>query len=171
MGYAGLLGVGSVFSEVSLLGGRLVRHLAGLLSLVVLGGMVGVVGPVAAGEVIYPDSDGGWVFVDAGDGFSDIADAGGHRANVETLAGRGILDGTECAPGRFCPKDPIERWVMAVWLVRAVDESEPAAVVSSRFADVDIGVWWLPYVERLADLGITRGCSVEPARFLSCRCP
>ena len=157
----------SVFSEVSLLGGRLVRYLAGLLSLVVLGGMlgVGVVGPVAAGEVIVPDSDGGWVFVEAGDGFSDIAEAGGHRANVETLAGRGVLDGTECAPGRFCPKDPIQRWVMAVWLVRAVDEAPPAAVVSSRFVDVETGEWWLPYVERLADLGITRGCAVEPARF------
>ena len=164
-GYAGLLGDASVFSEVSLLGGRLVRHLAGLLSLVVLGGMVGVVGPVAAGEIIIPDSDGGWVLVDAGDGFSDIAEAGGHRANVETLAGRGILDGTECAPGRFCPKDPIERWVMAVWLVRAVDGASPAAVVSSRFVDVETGEWWLPYVERLADLGITRGCAVEPARF------
>ena len=107
-GYAGLLGDVSVFSEVSLLDGRLVRYLVGLLSLVVLGGMlgVGVVGPVAAGEVIVPGSDGGWVFVEAGDGFSDIAEAGGHRANVETLAGRGILDGTECAPGRFCPKDP-----------------------------------------------------------------
>ena len=84
-GYAGLLGYASVFSEVSLLGGRLVRLLAGLLSLVVLGGMVGVVGPVAAGEIIVPDSDGGWGLVDAGDGFSDIAEAGGHRANVETL--------------------------------------------------------------------------------------
>ena len=160
-----MLGDGSVFSEVSLLGGRLVRLLAGLLSLVVLGGMVGVVGPVAAGEIIYPDSDGGWVLVEAGDGFSDIAEAGGHRANVETLAGRGVLDGTECAPGQFCPKDPIQRWVMAVWLVRAVDGAPPAAVVSSRFVDVETGEWWLPYVERLADLRITRGCAVEPARF------
>ena len=54
---------------------------------------------------------------------------------------------------------------MAVWLVRAVDEAPPAAVGSSRFVDVDTGEWWLPYVERLADLGITRGCAVEPARF------
>ena len=84
---------------------------------------------------------------------------------METLAGRGVLDGTECAPGRFCPKDPIQRWVMAVWLVRAVDGAAPAAVVSSRFVDVETGEWWLPYVERLADLGITRGCAVEPARF------
>ena len=144
---------------------RLVRHLVGLLSLVIVGGMLGAVGPVAAAETIYPRVDGEWVLDDAGGGFSDIADAGGHRANVETLSERGILVGTECASGRFCPKDPIQRWVMAVWLVRAVDESEPATVELSRFADVDIDVWWLPYVERLAELRITRGCSVEPALF------
>ncbi len=109
----------------------------------IVGGMM--VGPVSAAE-----------------GFSDIADAGAHRANVETLAEWGILEGTECAPGRFCPKEPIQRWEMAVWLVRAVD-FEPDAVEGSRFADV--GVWWLPHVERLADLGITRGCSVKPALF------
>ena len=97
--------------------------------------------------------------------FSDIAEAGGHRANVKTLAEEGILDGTECSPGKFCPNEPIQRWVMAVWLVRAVDETEPDAVGSSRFGDVDADEWWVPYVERLADLGITRGCSTEPVLF------
>ena len=67
--------------------------------------------------------------------------------------------------GGFVLKILVQRWVMAVWLVRAVDEVPPAAVVSSRFVDVETGEWWLPYVERLADLGITRGCAVEPARF------
>ena len=97
--------------------------------------------------------------------YSDISDAGGHRANVEALAERGILQGTECAPEQFCPKEPIQRWVMAVWLVRAVDETEPAGPESSRFEDVARSEWWFPYVERLADLGITRGCTTEPALF------
>ena len=30
---------------------------------------------------------------------------------------------------------------------------------------IQTGEWWSPYVERLADLGITRGCSTEAARF------
>ncbi len=94
-----------------------------------------------------------------------MADAAGHRANVETLAEKGILEGTECGPGQFCPKEPIQRLVMAVWLVRAVDGSDPADRGSSRFEDVDVSQWWSPFVERLADLGITRGCSTEPARF------
>ena len=33
------------------------------------------------------------------------------------------------------------------------------------FVDVDTGEWWLPYVERFADLRITQGCAEEPARF------
>ena len=103
--------------------------------------------------------------LEGGEEYSDIADAGSHRTSVELLAEKGILAGTECAPGRFCPTEPIQRWVMAVWLVRAVDGVEPNAGSSSRFVDVDPTEWWVRYVERLADLGITRGCSTEPARF------
>ena len=126
---------------------------------------MGVVGPVNATEAVYSSNDGELVFLGGGGEFSDLTEAGVHRANVETLAERGILDGTECAPGQFCPNKPIHRWVMAVWLVRAVDEIEPGAVETSRFVDVDVEAWWMPFVERLADLGITRGCALEPARF------
>jgi len=97
--------------------------------------------------------------------FFDIAGAGVHRANVEILAARGVLEGTECAAGRFCPDLPIQRWVVAVWLVRALDGADPAPVERSQFADVDEGAWWAGHVERLADLGITRGCELKPARF------
>lgn len=153
--------------RVRRLGGRPPSKLPALwrtvLVVALVAGMVGGIGgvPVAAGEPLTPDG----VVLQAAEGFTDIADAGVHRANVETLANRGILEGTECAPGQFCPVDPIQRWVMAVWLVRAVDGVNPPAVGSSRFSDVEAGEWWSPYVERLADLGITRGCAVEPARY------
>ena len=146
----------------------LVRRLAGGLGVVLIaGGMVGFgpSGPAAATEPGPLVSDNAAVLQVAGEVFSDIADAGGHQANVETLSDRGILEGTECGPGQFCPRDPIQRWVMAVWLVRAVDGGDPADPGSSRFEDVDVSQWWSPFVERLADLGITRGCSTEPARF------
>ena len=75
-----------------------------------------------------------------------------------------MFEGTECGEGLFCPGEPVLRWTMAVWLVRVLDESEPQAG-SSRFDDVDDSEWWMPHVERLADLGITHGCATEPARF------
>ena len=59
----------------------------------------------------------------------------------------------------------IERWVAAVWLVRALEGGPSAPVETSRFEDVDAGQWWAPYVERLAELGVTRGCATEPDRF------
>ena len=97
-------------------------------------------------------------------GFSDLGEAGSHQADVENLAGKGVLEGTECQPGAFCPTDPLERWVMAVWLVRVLDGTAPPPA-ASRFVDVDPDTWWTPYVERLAVLGVTVGCATGPARF------
>ena len=96
---------------------------------------------------------------------TDTAEAGIHSPAVEVLESIGVFDGAECAPGRFCPAEPLRRWVMAVWLVRALGEKDPAAADSGGFADVDDGVWWAGHVDRLADLGITNGCAAEPARY------
>ena len=97
--------------------------------------------------------------------FSDIADAGVHQSAVSALAADGVLDGTGCGQGRLCPQEPILRWEMAVWLVRMLDGSDPAPSDVSRFADVDPGEWWSPYVQRLGELEITKGCATEPLRY------
>ena len=82
---------------------------------------------------------------------------------IEALQSRGVFEGTECDEG-FCPNQPLPRWQMAVWLVRALEETEPRAT-SSRFADVENHLWWMPYTERLADLEITVGCKSEPLSY------
>ena len=130
--------------------------------------------------VASKQSGGGWLIEEVGPatstdpattpptpeaGFSDLDGAGTHRSAVESLAGEGIFEGTECRPGGFCPDGAVQRWVMAVWLVRILDGADPGPVSSSQFADVDAEVWWAPYVERLADLGVTTGCSTEPVRY------
>ena len=97
-------------------------------------------------------------------GFSDLDEAGSHRAGVEELAETGVLAGTLCAPGEFCPGEPLARWVMAVWLVRVLDSTDPVGS-DTRFADVGSDEWWAPYVERLAVLGVTTGCATGPARY------
>ena len=88
-----------------------------------------------------------------------------HEAALETLAERGILDGTECSENRICPDDAIKRWTAAVWLVRALDNQEPPAVDGTAFDDVDTDAWWMPHAERLAALQITEGCTTQPLRF------
>lgn len=110
-------------------------------------------------------SHGAFGAAPAGAQLSDITDAGVHQSAVEALDAAGILRGTGCTSDRLCPREPLPRWAMAVWLVRALDGSDPPRSDTSRFADVESWRWWVPHVERLAGLGITAGCVGNPARY------
>ena len=123
-----------------------------------------VVGLVAPGGAVSETGGSGGGLVGAG-GFSDVDDGSVHGSAVGVLAALGVFDGTECGGGLFCPDEPILRWQMAVWLVRVLEEAKPESVGSSRFADVDAGAWWASYVERFAELDVTRGCAVGPLRY------
>ena len=101
--------------------------------------------------------------------YQDVAESV-HRPGIAVLAEMGVLAGTDCEDGlRFCPSDGMPRWMMAVWVVRMLDrgkDPEPfAGGQATRFSDVDGTVWWAPFVERLAELGITGGCSTKPLSF------
>ena len=73
--------------------------------------------------------------------FSRIA-SGGEQSRI----GLGILVATRgCLP------------------VMVFDEVD--AGVGGRVADVDTDQWWAAHAERLADLGITLGCSAQPVRY------
>ena len=131
--------------------------------------VVGIVWPTGCFRVVVVLVLASSLVVPAGSvaaqgGFSDLGEAGSHRAGVEGLAERGVLEGTLCAPEEFCPGDLLARWVMAVWLVRVLDGTDPVGS-GSRFADVGSDEWWAPYVERLAELGVTTGCATGPARY------
>lgn len=97
--------------------------------------------------------------------FADVPVSGTHSAAIADLARTGVLDGTECDSGGFCPEEPMRRWVMAVWLVRALDGGDPVGGVQPRFGDVGAGEWWAAHTERLAELGVTKGCSADPMLF------
>ena len=131
------------------------------------GWVVGLVVFVLVSGMLGVDPSGAVDGSDSGDvvavGFDDVG-GGVHAPAIDVLEAEGVFDGTECGDGLFCPREPILRWVIAVWLIRVLGE-EPAEAGSSRFSDVDAGVWWAPYVEALADLGITKGCDTEPLRF------
>ena len=98
--------------------------------------------------------------------YADV-EGGAHAASINALASdsRDILAGTDCDGGLFCPDDPLPRWVMAVWLVRALDRTDPDPSGESSYADVDSGRWWAPHTNRLADLGVTKGCHDDPPRY------
>ena len=96
--------------------------------------------------------------------YTDVSADGTHYPAITALGDLGIFDGTDCGQNRFCPTDALPRWAFAVWLVRILDGDDPTPR-SSRFADVTGSPWWEPHVERLAELGVTAGCSTNPLRF------
>ena len=98
-------------------------------------------------------------------GSFDDDDGSVHEASIDRLAAEGVLEGTECGDLRICPDQPLERWVMAVWMTRVLDDDPLPSDAGTRFEDVDADAWWAGYVERLAELGVTDGCKTEPLRY------
>ena len=96
--------------------------------------------------------------------YADVPQDAWYREPVVSLEAQGIFEGTDCEAG-FCPGEPLERWQMAVWVVRILDGQEPALIDESRFADVDNHEDWIHFIDRLADLGVTVGCKSEPLRY------
>ena len=90
--------------------------------------------------------------------FTDTAEDAYYSDAVNALAGGGVFDGTECAEGMLCPGGAIDRKTMAVWTVRALDSGDPAQIPNSRFSDVAADSFHGPFIERMAQLGVTAGC-------------
>ncbi|HEY7563824.1 MAG TPA: PQQ-dependent sugar dehydrogenase [Acidimicrobiia bacterium] len=80
-------------------------------------------------------------------------DANLHEGNIEAIFAAGITVG--CGPSLFCPSAPVTRAEMAVFIIRALDETPIAH--RGTFSDVPAGQWYTGHVERLAQLGITTG--------------
>ena len=90
--------------------------------------------------------------------FSDTSEDAFYSEAVGALADGGVFDGTECAEAMLCPGESIDRKTMAVWIVRALDGQDPAETANSRFSDVAADSFHGPFIERMADLGVTAGC-------------
>ena len=135
-----------------------------LVAVVVLAIAVSALAPVAAAEppgaavaATLTAWSPGPVLAQPG-GFADVAEDAYYAVPVASLAERGVFVGTECEDG-FCPGDPLDRKTMAVWVVRVLDGEDPPAVTQTRFSDVDAESFHGAFVERMAELGVTAGCS------------
>ena len=107
-------------------------------------------------------------------GFDDVPANTFYSVPVSSLAARGVFNGTECAPRGFCPEAPLDRKTMAVWIVRMIDNADPAPLAATRFTtDVPAGSFHAPFIERMAELKITFGCDPNdrtrfcPDRFVT----
>ena len=104
-------------------------------------------------------SSGGGSDPSPGSGFVDTAGSV-HEDAIERIAAVGITVGCSVEPPlRYCPDRPVTRAQMASFLARALDL--PAAAAPAGFVDTAGGVHE-DAIERIAAVGITVGCSVEP---------
>ena len=75
-----------------------------------------------------------------------------HEGTIEAISAAGITTG--CGPALYCPTSPVTREQMAVFLVRALEETPSTS--SGSFPDVPAGTF-SGHIERIAELGIATG--------------
>ncbi len=90
--------------------------------------------------------------------FSDVPTNGFAAGYIESLANGGVTGG--CAPGLFCPSDPVNRAQMAVFLLRTLEGPSyvPPACTTATFADMPCSSGFSRWVYELVRRNITAGC-------------
>jgi hypothetical protein len=61
----------------------------------------------------------------------------------------------------YCPTDPVKREQMAAFLLRGLGEFDPPTPASQRFNDVPPANVFYNFIDRLAVLQITLGCTPD----------
>jgi hypothetical protein len=100
--------------------------------------------------------------------FADVPPSNIFYAFIEEMAARGIAVGcgaNEQGQPIYCPSDPVTREQMAAFLVRALGEFNPPTPTSQRFNDVPASNIFYSFIDRMAVLEITFGCSSNPPLY------
>jgi S-layer homology domain/Domain of unknown function DUF11/Beta-propeller repeat len=80
---------------------------------------------------------------------------------IQKMKELGITSG--CSPTTYCPNDPVTRGQMAVFIIRAMlgitaTDTFPFSA-TPRFTDVASGYPFFSFIQKMAERGITTGCS------------
>lgn len=100
--------------------------------------------------------------------FGDVAPDSPYFDYISLMYSEHITAGCSSNPLMYCPSIPVTRAQMAVFLVAAYDMATGTSLTYSAtpyFQDVPASSPYFPFVQRIADLGITAGCSSSPALF------
>lgn len=95
--------------------------------------------------------------------FGDVPPTHVFYAFIDELADRQITLG--CGIGNYCPSDPVFREQMAAFLIRALGEFNPPTPGMQRFNDVPPTNPFYNFIDRMAVLNITLGCSGNPPLY------
>ena len=95
--------------------------------------------------------------------FLDVPSNAPFYTDIGKLAARGVTLG--CGVGNYCPNDPVTRDQMAAFILRAKGEFNPPTPGTQRYNDVPPTNPFYKFVDRLAVLQITLGCSDNPPLY------
>jgi hypothetical protein len=95
--------------------------------------------------------------------FTDVPLGSTFYTEVGQLSARGVTLG--CGGGNFCPADAVTREQMAAFILRARGEFDPPQPPSQRFNDVPPENIFYSFVDRLAVLEITLGCTADHTMY------
>ncbi|HEU4388692.1 MAG TPA: S-layer homology domain-containing protein [Blastocatellia bacterium] len=86
--------------------------------------------------------------------FGDVTSTSFGAGFIEKMAELGIMQG--CGGGNFCPDNQVTRGDIAVFIIKAIGQTP--ATATGVFTDVPASDPQAPFIERMAQLGITSGC-------------
>jgi uncharacterized repeat protein (TIGR01451 family) len=95
--------------------------------------------------------------------FNDVLPGHPFYDVISRLSARGITSG--CGGGNYCPDAGVTREQMAAFILRARGEFNPPVPGSQRFNDVPPSNPFYSFIDRIADLQITAGCSTSPPLY------
>lgn len=94
---------------------------------------------------------------------ADVPSSNPFYLEISKLYARGVSVG--CGNGNFCPNDPVTREQMAAFILRAKGEFDPPTPGSQRFNDVPSQNVFYNFIDRLAVLQITLGCTPDHSMY------
>jgi len=113
--------------------------------------------PVSVNRLGHVFVQGNVFTVYQGATFADVPLGHPFYLEIGKISALGITVG--CGGDNFCPESRVAREQMAPFLVRALGEFNPPVPAMQRFDDVPPSSVYYNFIDRLAVLGITQGCS------------
>jgi S-layer family protein len=97
--------------------------------------------------------------------FGDVPPSNPFYNFIEQMAVRGITSGCSTMPLLYCPSGSVTREQMAAFIIRGIGEFSPPLPAMQRFGDVPPSNPFYNFIDRMAVLGITSGCSAMPPLY------
>ena len=95
--------------------------------------------------------------------FPDVLPSNPFYAFIERMAVLQITSG--CGGGNYCPTNTVLRDQMAAFIIRGIGEFNPPPPPNQQFQDVFPSNTFYNFIDRMAALGITNGCSTMPPLY------